>query len=91
MTRPGPQVRRLRCRCGSQPDVLDGWSDVTGFFFDWCDRVGVEVFAMRRAHLDGYVTALAQPRPRTGRPAAASTIAQAGRSGRILRLPSTRA
>ncbi|RTL61767.1 MAG: integrase [Pseudonocardiaceae bacterium] len=50
-------------------------SDVTAFF-DWCDEVGVEVFAIRRVHLDGYVTALAAPRPRTGRPAAASTVAR---------------
>ncbi|MFD1233433.1 tyrosine-type recombinase/integrase [Pseudonocardia benzenivorans] len=63
----------LSCRSEHTRRAYAG--DVTDFF-DWCDEVGVEVFAVRRVHLDGYVTALAAPRPRTGRPAAASTVAR---------------
>lgn len=63
----------LSCRSEHTRRAYAG--DITDFF-DWCDRVGVEVFAARRLHLDGYVTALAQPRTRTGRPAAASTVAR---------------
>ncbi|AEA28784.1 IstB domain protein ATP-binding protein (plasmid) [Pseudonocardia dioxanivorans CB1190] len=50
-------------------------NDITDFF-NWCDQVDVAVFAARRVHLDRYVTALAQRRPRTGRPAVASAVAR---------------
>ena len=63
----------LSCRSEHTRRAYAG--DVTDFF-DWCDQVDIEVFAARRVHLDGYVTALAAPRPRTGRPAAASTVAR---------------
>lgn len=63
----------LSCRAEHTRRAYAG--DITDFF-DWCDQIGVDVFAVRRVHLDGYVTALAAPRPRTGRPAAASTVAR---------------
>lgn len=45
-------------------------------FYGWCELIGVGPLDVRRVHVDGYVTTLAAPQPRTGRPAAESTVAR---------------
>ncbi|MDN5920640.1 MAG: site-specific integrase, partial [Pseudonocardia sp.] len=45
-------------------------------FYTWCHRAGLDPLRLRRVHIDAYAHELAQPQPRTGRPAAESTIAR---------------
>ncbi|MDN5916708.1 MAG: tyrosine-type recombinase/integrase [Pseudonocardia sp.] len=45
-------------------------------FYSWCARTGVDPMRARRVHIDAYAHSLGQPQPRTGRPAAESTIAR---------------
>lgn len=46
-------------------------------FFAWCAENDLDPLAVRRVHLDAYRRHLEGPRPSTGRPAAASSIARA--------------
>jgi integrase/recombinase XerD len=56
-------------RAAYQRDVAD--------FVAWCERIGVQVLAVRRPHLDAYAASLTQvANPRTGRVLSASTIAR---------------
>ncbi|WP_232021781.1 MULTISPECIES: tyrosine-type recombinase/integrase [Pseudonocardia] len=45
-------------------------------FYTWCAQAGLDPLRLRRVHIDAYAHELAQPGPRTGRPAAESTIAR---------------
>ncbi|MDN5919840.1 MAG: tyrosine-type recombinase/integrase, partial [Pseudonocardia sp.] len=45
-------------------------------FMTWCTHIGVPLLETRRVHIDGYIATLGQPQPRTGRPAAESTVAR---------------
>lgn len=56
-------------RAAYQRDVAD--------FAAWCARVGVDVVAVRRPHVDAYAAGLAQVvNPRTGRPPAPASVAR---------------
>src|SRR5438552_848642 len=56
-------------RAAYQRDVAD--------FVAWCRRVGVDVLAVRRPHVDAYAAGLAQVvNPRTGRPLAPASVAR---------------
>jgi site-specific recombinase XerD len=51
-------------------------SDLTAWS-SWCDALGAHPFTARRHHVDAWIRHLTtQPLPRTGRPAAAATVAR---------------
>ena len=60
--------RSLHTRRAYARDIRD--------FYTWCTRAGVDPLHARRVHIDAYTHQLADPQPRTGRPAAESTIAR---------------
>ncbi|WP_041763341.1 tyrosine-type recombinase/integrase [Pseudonocardia dioxanivorans] len=45
-------------------------------FLAWCAQHHVDALRARRVHIDAYVASMAAPSPRTGRPAAESTVAR---------------
>lgn len=63
LSRRSPHTRRAYAR-----DIRD--------FYTWCHQAGLDPLRVRRVHIDAYAHELAQPQPRTGRPAAESTIAR---------------
>jgi len=63
LSRRSPHTRRAYAR-----DIRD--------FYTWCAQAGLDPLHVRRVHIDAYAHELAQPQPRTGRPAAESTIAR---------------
>jgi site-specific recombinase XerD len=81
---PGPACGQDRVRWLVAAFVLSCRSEHTrrayardiGDFHTWCAGIGVDLLEVRRVHVDAYISALAEPQPRTRRPAAAATVAR---------------